>query len=163
MPEDQAQEEPGSAPKRSVIGAMVSMVLPALVAGAASFGGATVGTARAEPAEPPPPAASEESAVPGPTVRMTPFVLTVTDESGQPHAMKISIALELTPDAQEEDFSLFVPRVRDAVLSLLRSSSFETISDSQSQEKLRSDLLDRIHALGATAAERVLFTDFVIQ
>ncbi|MBX3264982.1 MAG: flagellar basal body-associated FliL family protein, partial [Labilithrix sp.] len=80
----------------------------------------------------------------------------------KPHPMKMSIAVEFAANTTE-DLKSFVPRIRDAVLTYLRTVTHEQVTDPGHVEKMRADLLERCRAAGAGSAERILVTDFVVQ
>lgn len=161
-----APEQGAAAPKRSGgAGAVLGAVLTALVAAAGAFGGARLGApamaGQAQEGASPSPAATMRP--PGATVGLDPFLVTVADAQGKPRAIKVTIALELREGAKEDALRPFVPRVRDAMLTYLRTLSYEDVADSGHAEQMRSDLLERFARLGALSIERVLVTDFVTQ
>ncbi|MBI4952586.1 MAG: flagellar basal body-associated FliL family protein [Myxococcales bacterium] len=141
---------------------MLAALLPAVLAGGAAFGGARFGGAHGDT---PAAAASEPgpTAEPGPTVALQPFVLNLTDSSEQQHALRITLAVELERGGNAEEFNVFVPRVRDAALSYLRTLDVAQVTAATFQDDLRSVLLERIHGLGAAHADRILITDLVMQ
>jgi flagellar basal body-associated protein FliL len=153
--------EAAPAKKGSSLGA-VGLVLPALLAGAASFGGTKFSTAHAAVAGISP-AAEHAMSAPGPTLSAEPFLIVVQDVNKKAHAMKVTIAIEFDEKAKEETLKSFTPRIRDGALSYLRGLSYEEALDGGKNDKLRNDLLERIRAVGAASAQRVLITDFVIQ
>ena len=143
--------------------AFLGLLLPALIAGGAAFGGAKLSAAKT--AGPP---TVEHIAVlapppPGPTISLEPFVLLTPDGAKKMHAMKVSLAVEFEEKVKEETLKGFTPRVRDAALAYLRSLTYEDAVDGARSDKVRSDLLDRFRSVGAVAATRVLITDLVIQ
>jgi flagellar basal body-associated protein FliL len=144
-------------------GKILGILLPAIIAGAASFGGAKFASGHQAPAAP----ASEhaEAKAPGPTLPLEPFLLTVPDGSKKAHAMKVTIAVEFDPAGAkgEEGFKSLVPRIRDSALSYLRTLTYEEVLDPTAGDKMRSDLLERAQTSGAPGAQRVLITDFVVQ
>jgi flagellar basal body-associated protein FliL len=136
------------------------MILPAVLAGAAGFVGAYFGAPKA----PGHTGTVEEEKIPGPTVDLEPFVLNVLDEkTGDQHAMKIRLQIELAKGAIAEQFTVFVPRTRDTFLAYLRGLSYSQAKDYHFKERISEDLLDRLHKLGAENAIRVLITDIVLQ
>jgi flagellar basal body-associated protein FliL len=158
-------EEKKSEEKRDKKGlpAVLSILLPALIAGGAAFGGAKLSAARAAG-----PAAPERVAVvapppPGPTVSLEPFVLVTPDLTKKMHPMRVTLAVEFEEKAKEETLKSFTPRIRDAALSYFRGLTYEEAVDGSKSDKVRTDLLDRFRAAGAVAANRVLITDLVIQ
>jgi flagellar basal body-associated protein FliL len=144
---------------------IVGMVLPAVFAAAAAFGGAKVagshhGAATAETA------ATEAVKPPGPTLDLEPFLLTVADANKKGHPMKVTIAIEFSeaPKGKEEDgLKVLTPRIRDATLGYLRQLTYESAIDPTATNKLREDLLEHLKTSGVPAAEHVLITDLVIQ
>lgn len=151
--------DPGARAKPK--GAVVGVVLPALLAGAASFGGAKLGGSHAQAA--PTIAAEPAAKPPGPTVALEPFIVSPPDANGKLHAVKVTLAVELRHGAKEDQLKGFVPRVRDATLTFLRTRTFEELTDHAAVDAMRSELLARFTKLGLSAAEQVLITDFVTQ
>jgi flagellar basal body-associated protein FliL len=163
MSEPEATEAKPAAAKTEKGGlAIVGLVLPALIAGGAAFGGAKFSAAHAAPA-PVVEHAAPAPPPPGPTISLEPFVLLTPDSAHKMHAMKVTLAVEFEEKVKEETLKGFTPRVRDAVLGYLRTLAYEDATDGAKSEKMRADLLERIRGIGATAANRVLITDLVIQ
>jgi flagellar protein FliL len=161
-PKPDAPDPPPPPPGPSKLLIILGMVVPPILAGAASYAGSLMGAQQAI-AAPPADSAAADVEAPGPTVRMAPFVLSMTDEEGQPHAMKVTLAVELKRDASDTDFASYVPRARDAVIRVLRGLTFEEATNKSTHQKLRERLLDELHVLGAEQAENVWFIDFVVQ
>ena len=132
------------------------MILPAILAAGAASGGAKLGAGAGNGA------VKAEAAVqePGPTVPLDPFLVTLTDPQ-KSHVLKLSIAVELKHDAKDEEFKVFVPRIRDSTLTYLRALTFEEASSSAKVEQMRKDLVERFKGLGVASAERVLVTDLL--
>ena len=150
-----------AAPEKGKIGGILGIVLPALLAGAASFA-----ATRLAPAHSPQPAVEDHGAVahpPGPTVALEPFLVQVTDTNKKTHPMKVVLAIEFSHAAKEEELKGLVPRIRDATLTYLRGLTFEEAADRVRITKARDELLVEVKKCGADSAERVLITDFVIQ
>lgn len=143
-------------------GMILGILLPAILAAAGSFGGARVAGAH-------PPAAHAEASAhaeakpPGPTVALDPFLVSLPDAKGKGHPMKLSVAVEFEGLVKEETLKAFVPRIRDAILSYMRTLTYEEAIDAVHSEKLREELLERTKKAGATGAERILITDLVSQ
>jgi flagellar basal body-associated protein FliL len=141
---------------------IVTMVLVAIVAGGASFGGVKLGGAAHHGVEAPKHSGNVMKP-PGPTVPLEAFILSIPDASARPHAMKVTIAVELEAAAKEEATKAFIPRVRDATLAYLRSLTYEEAASPVRMEKARSELLERYRTVGLPGAERILITDLVVQ
>lgn len=157
---DEKKEPAADAVKKKSSGpSVVGLIVTALLAGGASFGGAKLGSS-AHAAT----VVIHEVAAkpPGPTLALEPFVVTFQDAAQKNHAMKLTIALELSHTAKEEEFKAFVPRVRDATLSYLRAQKPED-AQAGNLDKIRDELKERLTKLGAEQIERVLITDFVVQ
>lgn len=154
---------PSEPTKPSAIGGLLRILVPALLAAGAAYGGTRAATARA--AGPAPQEAASHAPAqqpPGPTLPLDPFLVTLFDVGKKPHPMKMSIAVEFDAHTKE-DLKTFVPRIRDAVLAYLRMLSHEQVTDPAYVEKMRGDLIERCKAAGATGAEKILVTDFVVQ
>lgn len=163
------------AKKPSAIMGILKVVVTAVLAAGASFGGSLKG-ASAHPAptvvcaggghgegdEHGGGGGKHEAAPPGPTLPLDAFLLTVYDAARKPHPMKLSLAIEFDAHTKE-DLKNFVPRIRDAVLGFLRTVTYEQMTDPTTVDKIRADLLERCKAAGAGGAQRVLVTDFVVQ
>jgi flagellar basal body-associated protein FliL len=138
---------------------LVGVVLSAVLAGGAAYGGAR---AAAKPTDHPEPEKPKYQP-PGPTVDLEPFIANIPDSEGKPHAIKMTIVIELGREAKAEEFKVFIPRVRDITLGYLRSQSFDRIVDQENTDVLRKELLAKWHGVGATDATQVLITDLITQ
>ncbi len=155
-----APKGPGAMPR--ILGA----VLPAVFAAAAAFGGAKVAGAHHAPAAAA--AEHEEPAIkpPGPTLALEPFLVTIPDTNRKNHPMKVTIAIEFregAKDVKEESLKELTPRVRDSSLGYFRTLAYEQVIDPSANDKIRNELLERLHTSGMPSAERVLITDLVVQ
>jgi flagellar FliL protein len=164
-PKPPAAETPAPAAKKKGgggIAMILGMVLPAMLAGGASYG-ATKAAGGGKGSHGPEAPAHVEAKPPGPTVTLEPFLVVVTDSARKAHPMKLSVAIEFGSLDKEDAVKPFVPRIRDAILAYVRGLPYEDAVDSQHSEKLRAELLERCHKAGAATAERVLITDLVSQ
>ena len=140
---------------------VLTIILPTILAGAGAFGGVkAAGTHHEKPAQV---EHEVEISPPGPTVTLDAFLVTLDDAEHKTHPMKIVLAVEFGSKAKEEAVKALVPRIRDAVLSFLRTLTFEEASDAAHMDKARKEILEKIREAGGTAAERLLITDLVIQ
>jgi flagellar basal body-associated protein FliL len=164
MSEKTAEDVPSTAPKKGggAVAMVLGMILPGLVAGAASFGAVKAATKNMHA-----PAAAEEHHAkeekpPGPTVALDPFLVSVPDANKKMHPMKLTLAVEFNAATKEEATKSYTPRIRDAILTHMRAMTFEEAADTHS-DKLRADLLEKCRTVGASTADRVLITDMVTQ
>ncbi len=137
----------------------IGVALSAVLAGGAAYGGARAASKPAAQPEPEKP----KYIPPGPTVPLEPFIANIQDAEGKPRAIKLTIAIELAREAKEDDFKVFIPRVRDVTLTYIRAQTFDRITDQESTEAMRKELMAKWHAVGATAAHQVLITDLITQ
>ncbi len=101
---------------------------------------------------------------PAPTMRLDPVIVDVKSKDGMLHHVKVGIAVELKKGVKVEEAELFMPRARDAVITYVRSLRFDQLSEIEQFDKIRDELGKRvIDAVGTSRAQRILFTDFVIQ
>lgn len=160
--------------KKLPIMSIVGMLVPAILAAGAAYGASrvTMGKAAAQPSHSATPENSHKEKEkdgkydphpPGPTMALEPFLVTLPATDKKPHAMRLTIAIEFDSHTKEETIKAFLPRIRDAVLTYLRNTTYEEMSDKDRQEKIRAQMLDRIHAAGALGAEKILVTDMVLQ
>jgi flagellar basal body-associated protein FliL len=161
MSETKEKEKPaqagGSGPR------LLGMMLPAVFAAAAAFGGAKVAGGHPASATPAAEHVEHEAKPPGPTLALEPFLLTVVDANKKSHPMKVTIAIEFDASEKEEALKALTPRIRDASLGYLRTLSHEEVIDPAGGDKLRSEMLEHLRASGATSAQHVLITDLVVQ
>ncbi|HXN30705.1 MAG TPA: flagellar basal body-associated FliL family protein [Polyangiaceae bacterium] len=156
------KEKQPAAPARAGGPSLVGMVLPAVFAAAAAFGGAKIASGHhATAAEAPEHAAP--AATPGPTLALEPFLLSIADVNKKAHAMKVAIAIEFDPKEKEEALKALTPRIRDATLGHLRTVAYEQVIDPAGGEKMRAEMLEHLRAAGVPTAEHVLITDLVVQ
>lgn len=142
---------------------VLGMLLPAVFAAGAAFGGVRLaGTHHAATAS----AATEaveSMKPPGPTLALDPFLLSVADANRRVHPMKVTIAIEFDAKEKEETLKGLTPRIRDAALGFLRTITYEQVIDPSGGDKIRTEMLGRLRSSGAPGAEHVLITDLVIQ
>jgi flagellar basal body-associated protein FliL len=167
-----APEAAAGEKKPSAVLGIVRVVVSAVLVAGAAYGGVRMGlknqhgAAAADSAAP----SAHGSTVhhqyverpPGPTLPLEPFLLTILDANGKTHPMKMTIAVEFDPHTKD-DPKVFANRIRDTVITYLRSMSHEQVKDPNYIEKMRADLLERCRVVGAFTAERILVTDFVVQ
>jgi flagellar basal body-associated protein FliL len=159
---DNKEKQPAAPPARGGGPTLVAMVLPAVFAAAAAFGGAKfAGGHHANAAEAPD--HNAPAATPGPTLALEPFLLSIADVNKKAHAMKVAIAIEFDPKEKEEALKPLTPRIRDATLGHLRTVAYEEVIDPAGGEKMRADMLEHLRASGVPTAEHVLITDLVVQ
>ncbi len=154
------EEKPASA-KAKVSKAMLGLLVMNL--GATGFVTFKIMTAQpAEAAAPAKPAAPPTSEVSGPVVALEPFVVNL-DEPGTSRYLKITLELELLPEA-ENVITKSKQLIRDSILSYLSGLHVKDTLGTEAKDKIRADLMARIEKLiGAEKVRRMFFQEFVIQ
>jgi flagellar FliL protein len=98
------------------------------------------------------------------SVEIPALVVDLKDADGRIRHLKVGMAAELSEGVTAEDFRLFVPRGREAILNYLRSLTFEDVSDPTKYQSVRDELTKRMtDAVGAEHVQRMMLVDFVLQ
>jgi len=99
----------------------------------------------------------------GPTIAIETFIVNIVDRDDNRY-LKASLTIEFdTPEAQLEATER-MPQLRDTILLLVGSKTFDELRDLQGKLQLRAELMGRINELMTGGkATNVFFTDFVIQ
>jgi flagellar FliL protein len=106
---------------------------------------------------------SPASAAHGDTLPLEVFVVNIKDHDRDRY-LKVEAQLQLSSPAVGEEIEKRLPQVRDAIISLLASKSFEEVRSMEGKNFLREELLLRVNALlRAGTVTAVYFTEFVVQ
>ena len=137
------------------------IIVAAAVVVLAGGGGAAYYFMSAEPAE----AAVEEKPTVG-LIEMETFLTNINDPRGKHHA-RLQLKVAISPETAAEEVKadpLLMARMRDQVLTLLTSKTFDELSQSEGKEGFRKEIGERLAPLVDTGkVEEVLFSDFVVQ
>lgn len=155
--------KPSKPSKLPIVVGILSVLFSAGGAFGGAFLGSKIGVLKASGHPPPPVEVEAGPKPPGLTVNLDPFVLTTTDVNKKAHALRVSVALEFEATAHEDVIKTYVPRMRDAMLTYLRSLTLEEAVDSAHSDKMKTELLERVHATGVHGAEHILITDMITQ
>ena len=91
------------------------------------------------------------------------FIVNVGDGDHDRY-LKLKADLELTNDTVADEIKQRLPQIRDLIISLLGSKSFDDVRSIEGKDRLREELLRRINALLVTGKARsIFFTEFVVQ
>ena len=89
--------------------------------------------------------------------------MNLADKGGKRY-LRITIDLELDSEALEAEVAKRLPQVRDSILTILPTKSFEDISSAQGKTALRDQMLERINGLLARGqVTNIYFKEFVVQ
>lgn len=107
--------------------------------------------------------ASGNGRVIGQIVPLESFVVNISDRERDRY-LKLKAELELSAPEVSDELDQRMPQVRDLIISLLGSKSFEDVRTIEGKNFLREEILLRINALLVSGAvKRVFFTEFVVQ
>ncbi|MCP4716317.1 MAG: flagellar basal body protein FliL [Deltaproteobacteria bacterium] len=161
---EKEEQEAGGAKKKSPMMLIIIIVMAALVIGG---GGAVAflmlkdkGDAGKDAQ---PPAEEVAPTTLGKIVKLESFVVNLSGSGGRNY-LKIDISLELSSEAVEEEINNRMPQVKDAVLMLLSTRTYDDIKSSQGKLVLKEELLMRLNTyLQAGVIKNIYFTSFVVQ
>lgn len=112
-----------------------------------------------------PAAASQPAAEAGPGViqPLQPFIVNLVDPTGKRY-LKVTLSLELDVADMKPEVDAKLPQIRDSILILLSSLSFDDIRTIEGKTRLRSQIVGRTNAFLTTGKIRnVYFSEFVVQ
>lgn len=94
---------------------------------------------------------------------LDPFIANLADESAGRY-IKTTIQLEFSGTEPPAWFDARMPQIRDLILTLLTSKSFDDIRTPEGKQILREEMIRRTNqALQADAVRAVYFTEFIVQ
>lgn len=98
-----------------------------------------------------------------PSAKLAPLLVNLYDPLGRRY-VKVDIELELISPEVAKEVEVQNARIRDALITLLSSKTYQELSTNEGKHILRNEILDRINQiLNGPKVVRVFFTDFVIQ
>jgi len=99
----------------------------------------------------------------GPMVDIREFIVNIISDDNS-HYLRISMAIELSSQDAYEEMMLRMPQIRDAILMLTSSKTFEELYDVHGKKQLKAELLIELNEMLVKGeAVAVYFTDFVVQ
>ena len=91
------------------------------------------------------------------------FVVNLADPQGKRY-LRLTITLELESPEAVERATKMVPKLRDMVIVLLTSLTFEEVMTPEGKVQIRDELLERFNQiLRPDRVRNIYFTDFVVQ
>ncbi len=106
---------------------------------------------------------AESSPAVGIIYEMKPFIVNLIGQQGKRY-LKTKLELDVDSEALEQELAERGSQLRDAILLLLASKSFDDISTPGGKIQLRSELIARINqTLKGGAIRTLYFTEFVVQ
>lgn len=94
---------------------------------------------------------------------LPPFVVNLSDPSGRRY-LKVVMDVELVDAKSNDALTDNMPKVRDSIILLLSSKSYQELSAMEAKIELKKQIVDRLNqVLGGPKVMHVYFTDFVVQ
>lgn len=91
------------------------------------------------------------------------FVVNLADSGGKRY-LRATLQLELAPEQAAETFEQRLPQIRDVILTILPTKTFEDIRTVDGKAALREEIQQRLNTLlNVEGVANIYFTEFVIQ
>jgi flagellar FliL protein len=168
--EEEQQEEQPKSKKKGLLKWIILMVLFLGLAGGGYYvyttyfaGGEKGGEAQQEEATEE--AASDQTSAEGykDLVTLPTFVVNLADPLGRRY-LKLSMDVEVTDEKAAQELTNKEAQVRDAIILLLSSKTFQDLSTIESKLQLKKEIVERLNqVLGGPKVLRVFFTEMVVQ
>jgi len=105
---------------------------------------------------------AQEEAI-GVMLDLAPFVVNLSDPKGKRY-LKVRITLELDSDEVMERAEKLKPKIRDMVIMMLTSLTFEEVMTPEGKIRVRDELFERFNLiLRPDRVKNIYFTEFVVQ
>lgn len=99
----------------------------------------------------------------GKLVPLETFLVNLANSRGT-KLMKVNMELEVTGEGVLEEIEKRKPQIRDIIIILLSSKSYQQVSAKEGKELLRDEIRDRVNPfLTKGQIKRVYFTEFIYQ
>jgi flagellar protein FliL len=94
---------------------------------------------------------------------LEPFLVNLADRDSRRY-LKVKIELEVDQDKAVKELEKSLPRIRDALILLLSSKTYEEIATMEGKRQLKLDVVAKLAPLpGGSKLKDVYFTEFVAQ
>ncbi len=94
---------------------------------------------------------------------LEPFLVNLSDPKGKRY-LKATVTLELSSPAAVAKAEKMVPKMRDMVIMMLTSLSFEEVMTPEGKIRVREELFERFNLImRPERVKEIFFTDFVVQ
>ena len=99
----------------------------------------------------------------GPIMPLEPFIVNLSGAGGRNY-LKIEITLEFDKEGVQIEVENKMPLVKDSILMLLATKSFESIQTAEGKLMLKNEIISRLNRFLSTGLiQNLYFTNFVIQ
>ena len=108
------------------------------------------------------PVQEEENAI-GPLYALDTMIVNLADHGGKRY-LRVTMALELSDPEVVATIESRLPKVRDAVLMILPTKTYDDVSTTDGKIALRNEVMEKINALITKGrVNNIYFTEFVVQ
>jgi flagellar FliL protein len=99
----------------------------------------------------------------GPTYSLGSFIVNLSDPVRRSY-LKVKAELELSSPEVSTEVDKRLPQLRDSIILLLSSKSFEEVASMEGKMRLRQEMLGKLnYHLGKGKLASIYFTEFVVQ
>lgn len=99
----------------------------------------------------------------GPMIDVRELIVNIISDDNS-HYLRTSMSIELSSKDAYEEMNSRMPQIRDAILMLTSSKTFEELYDVHGKKQLKAELLIEVNELLTRGeAVAIYFTDFVVQ
>ena len=107
--------------------------------------------------------AVQQSGLPGTMFPIESFIVNLAGSEGK-RFLKVTIDMELDKAQVADEAKARLPQIKDSILVLLSSKTFEEVYTVQGKFKLRDEIISRTNSFLKTGkVKNIYFTEFVIQ
>ena len=108
------------------------------------------------------PVKEEESTI-GPLYSLDTMIVNLSDHGGKRY-LRVTMALELSDPDIQATIESRLPQVRDAILMILPTKTYDDISTTDGKIALRQEVMEKINGLITKGrVDNIYFTEFVVQ
>jgi len=105
----------------------------------------------------------EEENVIGPLYTLDTMIVNLSDHGGKRY-LRVTMALELSDTESIATIESRLPQIRDAVLMILPTKTYDDVSTTDGKIALRNQVMEKINALMTKGhVNNIYFTEFVVQ
>lgn len=106
---------------------------------------------------------AEENQEMGVLYSLKPFIVNLVDPTGKRY-LKVKLDLDLSDEETKIDVEYRMPQIKDSLLILLSSKTYEDIASIEGKMRLRMEIIGRINnTISIGKVNNVYFTEFVVQ
>ena len=108
-------------------------------------------------------AVEEEENVIGPLYPLDTMIVNLSDDGGKRY-LRVTMALELSDPESADTIESRLPQIRDAVLMILPTKTYDDVSTTDGKIALRNQIMEKINTLMTKGRlNNIYFTEFVVQ